>query len=288
MTTLWGPEVVAVKIPQIWAHRGAPQGRGELPPENSLAAFRRALSNGCDALEFDLHITKDDHFVIFHDLEMDHPTLGRVPLCDCTLDVIREKKLSDGSDIPVFQDIVDLAQNSETPLIPELKRPEEGERRGLRPVETLCELLDRFKSSHEVVVQCFNSQALHSLRERRPKTPLLALYRHDQKVHLEKVPGDAEYLGVPMLSVFFYGEKLVRKAEAMGKKVVPWREMALSENEEVFRRLAEFGVHAVMVDDARRALIHYGRIPEPENFKEYEWELMKQEEPVDCRRSRHP
>lgn len=274
--------------PRIWAHRGAPLGRGELPPENSIAAFQRALANGCDALEFDLHITKDGEFVIFHDLEMNHPRLGRVAICDCTLDEIRENNLADGSKIPVFQDLVELVRDSQIPLIPELKRPEEGEQRGLQPVKSLCTTLDQLDIDNRLIVQCFNSKALNSLRTLRPKTQLLALYRHDQKVHLENVPGDAEYLGVPMLSVFFYGEKLVRKSKDKGKRVVPWREMTLSENREVFQRLAEFGVYAVMVDDAQRAMIHYGRVPKPHDFEAYEWELMVQAEPVDCRRSRHP
>lgn len=274
--------------PQVWAHRGAPLGRGDLPPENSLAAFRRALQNGCDALEFDLHITRDNQFVVFHDLVMEHPRLGRVPLCDLNLEEIREKRLEDGSPIPTLHDLVEHLECGDTPLIPELKKPEAAAAQGLSPVKELCKTLDRLQLENPTVIQCFNREALDRLRELRPETPLLALYRHDQKVNLDRVPGDAEYLGVPMLSVFFYGEKLVRKAKARDKMVVPWREMTLSENREVFNRLADFGVHAVMVDDAQRALIHYGRLPEPENFEEYEWSLICQAEPVDCRRSRHP
>ncbi|MBI5544323.1 MAG: glycerophosphodiester phosphodiesterase [Deltaproteobacteria bacterium] len=48
---------------RLYAHRGA---AAELP-ENTLAAFRRALELGADALETDAHLTRDGHLVLSHD-----------------------------------------------------------------------------------------------------------------------------------------------------------------------------------------------------------------------------
>ncbi|HEU5394401.1 MAG TPA: glycerophosphodiester phosphodiesterase family protein, partial [Candidatus Methylomirabilis sp.] len=47
----------------VQGHRGA---RG-LVPENSLPAFERALQLGVDTLELDLHFTRDQQVVVFHD-----------------------------------------------------------------------------------------------------------------------------------------------------------------------------------------------------------------------------
>lgn len=44
-------------------HRGFPA----LAPENTLPSFERALDAGCDAIECDVRITKDGHFVVMHD-----------------------------------------------------------------------------------------------------------------------------------------------------------------------------------------------------------------------------
>jgi glycerophosphoryl diester phosphodiesterase len=49
--------------PIIYAHRGASK---ELP-ENTLAAFARALEVGADAIETDAHLTKDGRLVLAHD-----------------------------------------------------------------------------------------------------------------------------------------------------------------------------------------------------------------------------
>ncbi len=56
---------------RIYAHRGA---SAELP-ENTLPAFARALELGCDALETDVHLTRDGHVVVHHD-RTGHRTAG--------------------------------------------------------------------------------------------------------------------------------------------------------------------------------------------------------------------
>jgi len=279
-----------VTTPLVWAHRGAPLGLGTtLPPENSLAAFRRAVESGADALEFDLHLTRDGHFVVFHDLLADHPSLGPTPVPELTLGQIKEIRLGDSEEkVPTFEEVVEYFRDSGHLLIPELKTPDEARRRGLDPVTVFCRDVERLKVSQRVVVQCFHASTLDELRARKPELELLALYRHDQLVNLDEIPGRAEYLGLPMLGVFFFGGKLVEKAHSRGTKVVPWRDMAISENKEVFDRLAEFGVHAVMVDDADQALIHYQRRPAPPDFKRMERSLLFSETPAESRRCRKP
>jgi len=48
---------------RLYAHRGCP---AELP-ENTLPAFQRALDLGVDALELDVHLTRDGHPLVSHD-----------------------------------------------------------------------------------------------------------------------------------------------------------------------------------------------------------------------------
>jgi glycerophosphoryl diester phosphodiesterase len=48
---------------RVYAHRGASAER----PENTMPSFRRALELGADALELDVHLTRDGHIVVSHD-----------------------------------------------------------------------------------------------------------------------------------------------------------------------------------------------------------------------------
>jgi len=48
---------------RLYAHRGASAER----PENTLPAFHRAVEIGVDALEMDVHVTRDGHLIVAHD-----------------------------------------------------------------------------------------------------------------------------------------------------------------------------------------------------------------------------
>ena len=51
------------RSPELIGHRGAPRER----PENTLSSFLRALDLGADAVELDVHATRDGVVVVHHD-----------------------------------------------------------------------------------------------------------------------------------------------------------------------------------------------------------------------------
>lgn len=71
--------------PAVIAHRGA---SGEAP-ENTLAAFRRALELGADAVELDVHLSADGVPVVIHESLLDRTTDGRGLVKDYPLDALR-------------------------------------------------------------------------------------------------------------------------------------------------------------------------------------------------------
>src|SRR2546421_850381 len=58
--------------PQRVAHRGG----SHLAPQNTLAAFRNALTLPVDAIELDVHMSRDGHAIVFHDYTVDKLTNG--------------------------------------------------------------------------------------------------------------------------------------------------------------------------------------------------------------------
>jgi len=58
--------------PSVFGHRGASGER----PENTLPAFERALAQGADILEMDVHRTRDGEVVVLHDADVARTTDG--------------------------------------------------------------------------------------------------------------------------------------------------------------------------------------------------------------------
>src|SRR6478609_1568179 len=71
--------------PLFFAHRGG----SLLAPENTFVAFDRGAALGADALELDIHATRDGALVVIHDPTLDRTTDGAGPVAARTLDELR-------------------------------------------------------------------------------------------------------------------------------------------------------------------------------------------------------
>src|SRR5574340_1218890 len=66
--------------PRVFGHRGA----AALAPENTLPSFALALALGADALELDVHGTRDGVIVVIHDDTLERTTKGQGAVRDHT------------------------------------------------------------------------------------------------------------------------------------------------------------------------------------------------------------
>lgn len=139
-----------------YAHRGLYDNEHGIP-ENSIAAFRRAVDKGY-GIELDVHLTADNQLVVFHD-----DTLTRMCGMNKKIssflysDLMQLRLLGTEEGIPLFKDVLDLI-DGKVPLIIELKV--DGSNQNL-----LCplvwQLLSRYKgdycieSFHPFVLQWF-------------------------------------------------------------------------------------------------------------------------------------
>ena len=65
----------------VFAHRGA----SAFAPENTKASFKKAIDLGAKNFEFDLQITSDNEYVIFHDYTLERTSNGQGLLSNKTL-----------------------------------------------------------------------------------------------------------------------------------------------------------------------------------------------------------
>ncbi len=86
---------------QVVAHRGS----SDDAPEHTLAAYRRAIEDGADALECDVRLTRDGHLVCVHDRRIDRTSNGRGILS--TLELAELNELDWGSWRETWEDYED-------------------------------------------------------------------------------------------------------------------------------------------------------------------------------------
>lgn len=87
---------------EVIGHRGASSER----PENTLPAFLRALELGADAVELDVHGTRDGAIVVHHDPTVPAGSSGGEPrpIADATLAELR--RTADGASIPTLDEVL--------------------------------------------------------------------------------------------------------------------------------------------------------------------------------------
>ncbi len=149
------------KLANHYAHRGY-HDKPRIP-ENSMAAFRRAVEYGLPS-EFDVHLIADGSLVVFHDDNLERQTgvKGSIEAYDITN--LRKLRL-EGSDevIPTFDEVLALYEDTGLPLLIELKSVK-GNYRKL--AEAVCRRLDSYKGSF--VLESFDPRAMMAVRKIRP------------------------------------------------------------------------------------------------------------------------
>ncbi|PRB36409.1 glycerophosphodiester phosphodiesterase [Arthrobacter sp. MYb23] len=84
--------------PKVYAHRGASAAFAE----HTRAAYLKAIADGADGVECDVHLTRDQHVVLLHDANLDRTSTGTGPVSEHTLEQLRALDFSSwkGARIP--------------------------------------------------------------------------------------------------------------------------------------------------------------------------------------------
>ena len=94
----------------VAAHRGW----RDKYPENTLEAFKAALTLNVDQLETDVRVTKDGELVLIHDKTVDRTTNATGFVCDFTLAELKELDAGNGTKIPTLIEFMELVKDHPT------------------------------------------------------------------------------------------------------------------------------------------------------------------------------
>lgn len=143
-----------------YAHRGLFDNNSDAP-ENSLAAFKKAVDAGY-GIELDVQLSKDDKLVVFHDATLKRMCGVDGKVWDYTLAELKQMKLAGSNEtIPTFEEFLQVA-DGKVPFILEYK---------LDRVQTrVCELANEVLKNYKGVycIESFHPLALIWYRKNRP------------------------------------------------------------------------------------------------------------------------
>ncbi len=240
--------------PLVFGHRGG----SRLAPENTLAAFDRAVAEGVDGLEFDVRLSRDGEAVVCHDARLDRTTDRTGAISGMTAaeigraDAGYQFTAEDGSHpfrglgigVPTLREV--LARYPRCPLIVEMKddTPEMAEAavaavREAGALDRVC--LGSFRSdvlrharrlAPGVATSGSRREVLHAMAWAR-----LGLFPPWRRYRVLQVPEGGE--GVRVVTPRF-----VRAARAAGVPVQVW----IVDGADDIRRLLGWGVNAVITD----------------------------------------
>ena len=177
--------VDAPRVPLVVGHRGA----SAHAPENTLAAFRRALEDGADGLEFDVRLARDGVPVVIHDA-----TLRRTGSRDRAVAALTSAELGacgvgawfnrrfprlgraeyERECVPTLARVFQQTAARSRVLYVELKY-EPGE--DVRPLASeVVRLVGEHELAGRVVVESFNHEAVREVKRLAPELRAAALF----------------------------------------------------------------------------------------------------------------
>lgn len=160
-----------------FAHRGA----SAACPENTMAAFRRALELGATGIETDVQLTKDGHLVLIHDESVNRTTNGKGYIKDKTLKEVRALDAGSwfqdgnyaGEKIPLLEELLELLADRDTVLNIELKN---GVFFYPGMEQKVIDAVRQYDMSDRVIISSFNHYSLVHFKELAPDIETGILY----------------------------------------------------------------------------------------------------------------
>jgi glycerophosphoryl diester phosphodiesterase len=173
---------------QIIAHRGA----SGFEPENTIAAFQKAIDMGAHGIELDVHLSADGAVIVMHDETVDRTTNGTGEVNQLTLDELKNLTIGVHS-IPTLEEVL-LLINKKCMVNIELK--------GVGTAEPVLKLLQKYSDWNPklFLVSSFDWNALQLIRRLNPAIPIGVLTATD----LELAIGFAEFIKAETIHPYYH------------------------------------------------------------------------------------
>lgn len=250
-------------MPLIIAHRGA----SKHAPENTLAAFKRAIDSGADGIELDVRLAKDGVPIVFHD-----SSLMRIAGREEKIEQYTSTELGSidvgswfnkyapkradpayrNERVPTLAATLEFLKAFKGLIYIELKCKEADTERLAKAVS---DVICKSKLLPQVVVKSFKLSAIPHVKELCPSVRTAALFAPKIRNILRKdkhLLDLAEKVGADEISLHYTlaTRKLMKKAAKRNLRVIIWT----ADHPRWIRRAIKLGLAAVITNDPARLI----------------------------------
>ncbi|QNE76131.1 glycerophosphodiester phosphodiesterase [Streptomyces finlayi] len=262
---------------QVIAHRGA----SDDAPEHTLAAYRKAIEDGADALECDVRLTADGHLVCVHDRRVNRTSNGRGAVSTLELSALAALDFGSWKDreespdwdpapgeltsVLTLERLLELVAETRAAGRPlqlaiETKHPT---RWAGQVEERLLHLLKRFglhdppaDAPSPVSIMSFSARSLHRVQASAPTLPTVYLMQFvTPRLRDGRLPAGARIAG-PGMRIVRSHPGYIDRLHAAGHRVHVW---TVNEPEDV-ELCVRLGVGAIITNRPKQVLSQLGRL----------------------------
>lgn len=146
--------------------------------ENTMTAFEKAIQAGCDMIETDVHISKDNNLFLMHDADVNRTTDGKGKIGEMTSEEIEKLNAGDAHSfekIPLFEELLKLVSEKDIMLNIEIKEyySEENKERCIRCIEEVISLVEKYDMEQKCVLNSFDAWVLEYIYKKYEKKYML-------------------------------------------------------------------------------------------------------------------
>jgi glycerophosphoryl diester phosphodiesterase len=182
-----------MKRPLIIAHRGS----SAHAPENTLAAFRQAMADGADGIEFDVRLAKDGVPVVIHDSSLNRLARKNSRVAELTSHELSQVDVGSRFNrhhpkrarpefaletVPTLEAVFSLLKNFDGRIYLELKCRRNEEARQL--ADAVSDVIASSNILTKLIVQSFHRGVLPMVRERHPNIVTAAIVGPRIRYHI--------------------------------------------------------------------------------------------------------
>lgn len=200
----------------VIGHRGDPINE----PEETLASFNHAFSEGADYVELDLHVSQDNVLVVSHDRNLERITGHNVIVSQTPWATLKTFKQANGEPMHSLADIFAYYQDKpQTKFLIETKKTKKGNPKNMEPL--VAALINQYHMTKRVMFHSFSLSSLQTLKTLLPTVPRIFIAGSLKRINFETFTTST---GVNISSELVNAQ-IIKQLHVAKQKVYVWDRM---------------------------------------------------------------